>query len=754
LGKEEKAMAPPIVKRFLISLEQNKFLGMFVFLLCLGGSVVFALLPDPEKPPAFYRAVGQLAYRVPPPTFTSTGTQIQAQGKAISGEDLLSPRVLLNVGQRLELSQEQLFKLRSQDLKITFPSPPAKGAPAQPEVIILELNSDSKDRAELILDELMKEMIDYSRWLNASQLRARIEALSNRLNGVQKDLTTAEEKFYRYVSREGSDLLAVQDGSLITAITSSQQQQRDLRLQLQGIQGQIDSLSKQLGLTADQAYTSSALSADPIIANLRARILGTDLQLDRLEKDLRPEHPTIVRLRKEQQVNEGLLQKRAAEVIGKDGILTAISSSRIRQDSNLDPTRRNLATQLVTLQTQRQGLIKQLESLTKQEQQLRSQYERFPDKQLQQARLAQSVEFQRSIYQNILNALVDAQAAEAETVGSLTVAQPPVAQQVEQVISRKSRPLILLVGAGAGVLAGLGTIFLMAVIDDRLHTAQELREALIGRDLLVLGQLPVILDDEGEEAESILVDDDGSYLPHYERLRSTLRRITVENTSSMPVLSSSRANNPNSKVVIITSISPEEGKTTTAYNLAISAALAGRRTLLVEGDLRSSSKAEEVDITPDPNSFREPLLYYGAKSKSIRLAPGIENLSILPSPGPQKSAAAILESSELDQLLLDSRGRFDMVVIDTPCLSRCNDALLLEPRADGIILVTRPGITRSSLLGEAIDQLTEAEVKVFGAVINYVDTVSSVAVDAAEPPPLIVPPAVEVKVEEEIKIEV
>jgi capsular exopolysaccharide synthesis family protein len=747
-------MAPPIVKRFLISLEQNKFLGLFVFLVCLGGSVVFALLPDPEKPPTLYRAIGQLASRTPPPAFTDTGTQIQAQGRAIDRELLLSPRVLLNVAQRLQLNQDQLLKIRDRDLKITFPDagkPVPRGTQPQPQEIVLELTADSKERAELILDEFMKEMVDYSRWLNTSQLRARIEALGNRLNGVQKDLTAAEEKFYRYVSREGSDLLAIQDGSLIAAITSSQQQQREIRLQLQGVQGQIDSLSKQLGLTADQAYTSSALSADPIIANLRARILETDLQLERLEKDLRPEHPTIVRLRKEQQVNEGLLQKRAAEVIGKDGILSALPSSRIRQESNLDPTRRELATQLVTLQTQRQGLIKQLETLVKQEQQLRSQYERFPDKQLQQARLIQSVEFQRNIYQNILNALVDAQAAEAETVGSLAVAQPPIAQQVNQVIPRRNRLLILLAGAGLGTLAGLGTIFLMAVIDDRLHTPQELREALVSRDILVLGQLPVILDVEGDEAESILVDDDGTYLPFYERLRSNLRNLNTRRAGSD--IESVRQINPNSKVVIITSISTDEGKTTTAYNLAIAAALAGRRTLLVEGDLRSASKAEEIEITPDPNAFREPLLYYGARSKSIRLAPGVENLSILPSCGPQKQAAAILESSELQLLIKDSKGRFDLVVIDTPSLSRCNDALLLEPLADGIILVTRPGLTRSSLLGEAIDQLAEAEVSVLGAVINYADTGPTPTFEEATPPPLIVPPSPEPKVEEEIKIE-
>jgi len=590
-------MALPIVKRFLISLDQNKFVGIFVFLVCLGGSVIFALLPDPEKPPTFYRAVGQLAYRVPPPAFTSTGTKLQEQGRAINRDLLLSPRVLVNTAQKLQFNQEQIVKIRDQDLKITFPGEAEgqKNNSDQPQEILLELMSDSQSKAELILETLMKEMVEYSRWLNTSQLRARIEALSVRLNEVQKDLTRAEEKFYRYISTQGSDLLAIQDGSLFAAITSSQQQQREIRLELQGIQGQINSLSKQLDLTPDQAYTSSALSADPIIASIRAQILGTEAQLERLQKDLRPEHPTVAKLRKEQEVNESLLQKRAAEVIGKDGILTDLPSSRIRQQSNLDATRQQLAAQLVTLQTQREGLMKQLESLVTQEQQLRSQYEKFPDKQLQQARLIQAVAFQRGIYENILNALVDAQAAEAETVGSLTVAQTPVAERIEQVFNRKNRTLILLVGAGLGTLAGLGVILLLAVIDDRLHSPQELREALVSRDILLLGQLPIVRNLEGEEIEPILADANANYLPYYERLRSTLRLVGGGETV---------------KVVVVTSITGGEGKTATAYNLAIAAALAGRRTLLVEGDLRSLSKAEKIGVIPDPNSFREPLLYY------------------------------------------------------------------------------------------------------------------------------------------------
>ena len=191
----------------------------------------------------------------------------------------------------------------------------------------------------------------------------------------------------------------------------------------------------------------------------------------------------------------------------------------------------------------------------------------------------------------------------------------------------------------------------------------------------------------------------------YERLRSNLRRLGSDV----------------SKVVMITSVSNEEGKSATAYNLAIASAQAGRRTLLIEADLRAPSKAQWLDIVPDPQSNLEPLRFYQNRSDAVVLVPKVPYLSILTSPGPQRQAAAIIESSELRLVLKDARGRYDMVIIDTPSLSRCNDALLLEPLTDGLLLVTRPGSTRSSLLNEAIDQLSDAEVPVLGAVINGVE---------------------------------
>ena len=707
-------MTPPIIKRFLIALDEHKLIGFLVFLLCVGVSGVVALQPPPPEKPPVYRATGKLSPTNSTPAFTSTGELLQASGRRINRGILLAPRVLEQVSEQLGLTPKELQGILEKKLIIEFPEETEAGA--ESDAISINYYDADPQEAGIALEAFMSEMVEYSRWLNTSQLRSRIDALEGRLSQVQDDLIAAEENFYRYISREGSSLLAVQDGSLFNGITNSQRQQRDLRVALEGIEAEINTLVEQLGLSPDQAYTSAALSADPIIANLRAQLLNIELQMERSQEELRPEHPRMEALLKEQRVNEQLLRERASEVIGDDGVLAPVP--QIRQDSNLDPARRQLANRLIALQSQRENLLKQLESVGETEQNLRQQYEQFPDKQVEQARLVQAVESQRILYQTILAALVDARSAEAEAVGSLAVAQQPVVGLVPPNNTPDANPVVVLgAGAGIGMVAAAGVLFLLAVVDDRLHTSQELRQSLAEREVPLLGQLPFVLEQDLSGRDTpILLDNNSAYLSFYERLRSNIRRLGTKAT----------------KVVAITSVSNGEGKSVSAYNLAIAAARAGKRTLLVEADLRSPSKAQSIGAESDPEARIEPLNYYAAQNEAIKLVPEIENLYIMPSVGPQRQTAAIVESNELQRLIKDARGRFDLVVIDTPSLTQCNDALLLEPLTDGIILVTRPGTTRSSLLNEAVEQLIEAEVPLLGAIINDVDDLGSGSMLASE----------------------
>lgn len=693
-------MTPPIVKRYFIAFDQHKWTGLAAWILVVGASGVVAMQ---APPPTQYYASGEMLFVQPPVIFSRTGTDIQQQAQVLSKDALLNEQVIVPVAKAVGKKPKELMG----KIAIQLPKPPGKGeAPPPPRFAIGYTDSDEK-RAFTVVDTLMKAMRGQSGLVNSRRLSDRIKGINERLPAAEKDLREAEKRLEQYTKREGVLLFAARDGSLVSGIISGQQQQRQIQIQLQAMDAEILSLQSRLGLTPDQAYTSSALSADPIIANLRAQIYQAESQIKLLgEQGYRAAHPRVVELNTQLEAYNQLLRERASEVIGNNGIGKAlVDSNKIRRDSSLDPSRQQLAQQLVALKTERDKVRQQLAGLARQEQQLRREYLTIPNKQLEQARLQQTVKLKQDLYSKIQAALVDAQAAQAETVTSLSILTPP---QVEEVKPPAQNPaLIIGAGVAVGFIVGNGIIFLLGSLGGVLQTMEDIRAALVQRDVEVLGILPyvLVLDSDGDETP-ILVEPNSPYLESYERFRSKVR-LAGENPP---------------KVVLFTSTVSSEGKSVSAYNLAIASARAGKRTLLIEADLRSPSLCKTLKVAPDPDATIEPLRYYGSLSECIRLVPEVENLYIVPSPGPLRRPAAILESSEFQRLLEDAKGRFDMVVIDTCALSVCNDARMLEPLTDGMILVTRPGYTGTNLLAEIADELSESEeITLLGAIINGAD---------------------------------
>ncbi|MEG4989116.1 AAA family ATPase [Microcoleus sp. BR0-C5] len=711
-------MTLSVVKRYLIAFDQYKWVGLATLAVTVGVSGVVALQP---KAAPVYVAIGTLAYDRPSVIFSSTTTKIQQEGQEITKDMLLDKMVVKPAAEKLIKPEEKLNKEEAaqkvqalakklgKDVQIKMPS---KNNDPSALIQVLYKNADRKQAVEVV-ETLMNEMVEYSKKFNTSRLRATITQINQRLPKVTQELRETEAKLEAYEKREGTSILAAQSGALPLAITSSQQQQRQLRVQLGGIEAQINSLQDRLGLNVEQAYVAQALSADPIIAQLRVQLFSIESQLKILRSDLQEEHPKIVELLKQKQAFEQQLQQRQSEVLGGNGVAAPLrSAARIRVDSSLDPARQQLAQTLIALQTQRDTVQQQLQGIEKTEQELRREHATIPNKQLEQARLAQQVAFKKALYDKMLSALVDAEAAVAETTGSLRIAQWPQTDDVES--NKRGLPVMLAVGGFVGLLLGGGLIFLLGMLNGKFYSWEEVRAALVEKEVPILAVLPevTVFDSYGDEMP-LALEVNSPYLEFYERLRTNLRRI-----GNKPV-----------KVVLLTSAAPLEGKSFSAYNLAIASARSGKRTLLIEADLRSPSNVESLKISADPLATVEPLHYYGNMSECVLLVPEVENLYVVPSPGFLRQASAVLESSEMRRLFEDVRNRFDFVVVDSPALSECNDALTLEPYTDGMILVARPGYTLSSMLSEAADQLLESEdeeshksgPRLLGAIINGAD---------------------------------
>lgn len=693
-------MTPPIVKRYLIAFEKYKWIGLASFALVVAGSTVVAIQPEP---PASYVADGALTYNRPPVSFSATGTEIQQQGQELGEQVLLSDQIIETVATKVNVKPKTIGT--NVALKL-----PEKAKPGETASTIIDLKYKDTDpkRAQQVLQELMQTMIQLSGEINTGRLRAIIQKINERLPQVKSELQAAEKKLEQYDRIQRPAILAAENGSLLNAVTLSQGQQRQIQFTISGIDAQIRSLQDKLGLNVSQAYVSSALSADPILIQLRGQIYQTESQIALLRKDLRPEHPTMIQLQRQKQATEELLQQRAAEVIGGGGTAAPLAGSvtGIRAQSNLDPARQQLANQMVALQTQRETLQQQLTEQIRDEARLRFEYSQIPNKQLERSRLEQEVGLKKTVYDQMQAKLTDAQTAEAETVSSLSVARVPTVMMDPK--KPKSVPVTLGVGGFLGLIVGGGVVFLLGSLEGTFKTQEDIRDSLKQREVVLLGEIPLMpVDDLDKDAIPVVFSPDSLYLEFYEKFRSNLRRIGGNKL----------------KVLLISSTSSQEGKTTSAYNLGVACARAGKRTLIIETDLRSPSRSASLRVTPDPEATIEPLRYYARLSECIRLVPDVENLYIIPSPGPVRQSAAILESSEMRRLMEDVRERYDLVLLDTSPLSLSNDPLLIQPYSDGIVLVARPNYTQENMLGEAIDQLVESELGLLGVIINGADII-------------------------------
>ena len=170
--------------------------------------------------------------------------------------------------------------------------------------------------------------------------------------------------------------------------------------------------------------------------------------------------------------------------------------------------------------------------------------------------------------------------------------------------------------------------------------------------------------------------------------------------------------------ILITSASPAEGKTTAAVHLAVANALQGKRTLLVDGDLRRPSVHRKFGITPEVGFTN--VLMGQADWRSVLIHPeGRTNLAVLPA-GPPSHRAADLIGPRMTELLDDFSKDFDLVIFDAPPLLGFAETLQMATAADSVLVITRAGETRRKAVGSVLGALRRVRANVIGVVLNQV----------------------------------
>ncbi|MCB9418824.1 MAG: CpsD/CapB family tyrosine-protein kinase [Ardenticatenaceae bacterium] len=169
------------------------------------------------------------------------------------------------------------------------------------------------------------------------------------------------------------------------------------------------------------------------------------------------------------------------------------------------------------------------------------------------------------------------------------------------------------------------------------------------------------------------------------------------------------------RTLVVTSPAKAEGKSTTVANLAVTMAQSGRKTILVDCDLRRPSLHTLFDLRNEPGLTNVIL----ADEAALPLQEtGVENLWLLASGPKPPNPADLLGSKKIDQLLQKLNDMADIVLFDAPPVIAVTDAAVLGAKADGVLLVINAGQTRRDHAERAKELLEKAKVRIIGATLT------------------------------------
>ncbi len=271
-----------------------------------------------------------------------------------------------------------------------------------------------------------------------------------------------------------------------------------------------------------------------------------------------------------------------------------------------------------------------------------------------------------------------------------------------------------------------------------LHTGSAFKRAfLLGAAAMTLALLAAaVLSDTVQTSDAVRHKVDArlfATIHHeekYKTLRSRLKRskkgllITMPGTGfyfteEIEKLASKvnhSAQRNGGKVVLVTSVAENEGKSTVAANLALSLAQQGKKVLLIDADLHKASQYKLFGREDAPELSR---MLAGSQPVQPEYLEK-EKLSAIFSIRACAGAAELLSSAQMRQLLADMRQKMDLIIIDTPPMAMFSDAETLADAADLSVLVIRQDCVSAQRINDAVDALNQCAAHFLGCVFNDV----------------------------------
>src|SRR3954468_19244400 len=629
-----------------------------------------------------------LSYQTPPQFYSASKMMLSgklniAQGVAYSEDQINFYGTQIQLMQSAEVKREAEALVRSAHPEL----PPVKvtlTVVQKPRTSIFELSAigPAPEYTQAYLNAVMQKYLDFKKGRREEQGHSVISGITEQLIQTEKDLRMAEDEMLEFQKQNNIGFIQEEGNSAAAYLVRLNREYAGLKteydlLNLLDLDQNLDRAQNKGG-TAEGSSEGSASEdkglpfsdvgpeADYLRAKQQVQLLKAER--DTLAKDLRPKHPKILKLNDEITKQERLIQLFRNDTVEK-----------------LDTRRKSIGKQMENLQSN----IKEWESKALDLSQRLAQFNRVKGK----------VDRLKTLYDRLTNNLKEIDVSQVvdsgDQVAIMEPATPPLSVRPGLIKS-------LLIGLGCGAAAGLGILVLLDRIDDRMASFGEFQHHFSEN---VLGQIP---KEKAKGKVTLLQAEDARHIfaESYRNVRSSIFFMPCEGVRP--------------KTFLITSAVPNEGKSTISANLAITMALSGARTLLIDADLRRGALREAFGVS-SRIGFAE-VLKQEVNWREVIVPTQYPTLFLLPRGKTLSQPSEHLLRESTDALLQEIYRQYDYIIIDSSPVLAADDTTSLAPKIDATIFVVRLGYTSARLTKKGLELLYSRQVNVPGVILNFVDT--------------------------------
>jgi len=525
----------------------------------------------------------------------------------------------------------------------------------------------------------------------AQQLDDKVEATRYATQFLAKQLEEARDKLGQAETML-NQFLDVND--ILFLATDRNGQPQDLVTQQLGLvsdaflKARADRVAKE-SLIAQASTTDintlPSVLQSPLIEKLKQELVSEESEYQKLSQVFKPAYPRMQQLA--QKIAEGRRQV-GAEVARAVQSLQTDYETAVRTEREMEA-----------------ALVEQ-----------RSLARRLSNRMAEYNLLRRDVDTSRDLYSALLARLRETQVSSALLTSNISVVDRA------EIPSHPSRPrngLNLLLACVGGLVGGIGLAFLFEYLDTNIKDAREVENVL---RVPILGLIPSreAFGRRRSEPQRALVG--GVALPDPFALVSYLKTSSVFSEAFRNLRTSLLYSAPDHppKTIMMTSLQPEDGKTTLVTNLAITLAQLGAgEVVLVDGDMRRPNLHLVLGVrqTPGLSAF----LTGQAPLEDVVVPSAIPNLSVIPAGRIPLRPSELLASTRLRQGIDALGKRFSYVVFDTGPLLGLSDSLILAAQVEGVMLVLRHGRASRDAAHRAIRSLLSIRARLLGVVLNDID---------------------------------